>query len=138
MGCRKDAHRALVELPEWMEDERSKAAKAARALQAQQACLWTPKSLCAACRLQQWIAHGPKTRMGRVSAVAALQSKGRSGACGKHHAQLVLEWKDGAIVAAASHAMDPLLKCLNNLVQQELAVKLQQQEDNNGTESSPE
>jgi len=116
MGCRKNAYRALTEMSEWMEAQREKNEEKFKALAEAQRKFWTPASVFDGC-CSKWLADGPEIQPSGYQAGSSLAAKGCSGACGKGHPRITLEWKNkpGAAVATVSHDLDPFVKYFEEL-----------------------
>ena len=122
MGCRKNAYRALTEMSEWMEAQREKNEEKLKALAEAQKKLWTPAVVFDRC-CSKWLADGPEIQPSGYQAGSALAAKGCSGACGKGHPRITLEWKSKqcTAVATVSHELDPFIKYFQELCDQGLA-----------------
>jgi hypothetical protein len=121
--ARKAAYRAITELSEWMEGQREKAEEALEAMKETQRRVWTPTEIYDAC-CPKWIAHGPELGLTtrQIQAGAASTGKGCNGGCGKEHPRIQLKWRNGKTLATLSHALDPLVKYMDNLCQRGTAV----------------
>lgn len=124
MGCRKNAYRALTEMSEWMEAQREKSEEKAKALAAAQRKLWTPASVFDQC-CSKWLADGPEIQPSGCKAGSTMAAKGCSGACGKEHARVLLEWNThrGVAVASVSHKLDPFVNYFEGLCREGFAKK---------------